>query len=389
MHLRKANYFVIPTCVHALIAIIAKTFAVAYRACTLSLALYVLSWVILETPIPEGEAFTWYDLVATIIPIYLTCQNIATVIAIFIAIVLKWTIVGRRKVGTYNWDESPYCQQWNIYLASTYIIRGAYFGRGILEYLHGSAFLVWYFRALGARIGKDVCLYPTGADPMMTEPDLVYIGDEACIDRASIVAHINSAGNFQLNNVIVGARATLRTDCRLLSGATMSRNSTLLEHTLIMGGEVVDEGSTWQGWPGSMIVQMTLPKAARANHDVVMDVSEEDETCTTPLLAPAAQSALLGRLDTLPRVQWANSNSGSASEISSDGRRSIEAGEPMPVPPPVQSREGPPVQSLELSDEFGQPAQKRLGLLARLKEKKNRAAEREKSGKDKDGNDAL
>lgn len=36
--------------------------------------------------------------------------------------------------------------------------------------------LVWYFRALGCKIGKNVCLYPTGGDPMMTEPDLVMIG---------------------------------------------------------------------------------------------------------------------------------------------------------------------------------------------------------------------
>lgn len=155
-------------------------------------------------------------------------------------------------------------------------------GRGILDFLQGTAFLVWYFRALGCIIGKDVCLYPNGADPMMTEvhehtncpplshipshtdlmllghtrartcvlshtqPDLVVLGDESCIDRASVVAHINTGGNFSLNPIVIGSKATLRSDSRLLSGATMLRGSTLLEHTLILGGDVVDEGSTWQ-----------------------------------------------------------------------------------------------------------------------------------------------
>ena len=61
----------------------------------------------------------------------------------------------------------------------------------------GSVYLVWYFRALGARIGRDVCLYPTGASPMMTEPDLVTLGDRAAVDFASLVCHLNSRGAAQ------------------------------------------------------------------------------------------------------------------------------------------------------------------------------------------------
>ncbi len=45
---------------------------------------------------------------------------------------------------------------------------------------------------MGADIGKNVCLYPNGADPPMTEPDLVTIQDNACVDDASLVCHINS-----------------------------------------------------------------------------------------------------------------------------------------------------------------------------------------------------
>ena len=42
-----------------------------------------------------------------------------------------------------------------------------------------------YFRWLGAKIGKKVCLYPNGGDPMMTEPDLVTLGNCVVSNRAS------------------------------------------------------------------------------------------------------------------------------------------------------------------------------------------------------------
>ena len=56
----------------------------------------------------------------------------------------------------------------------------------------GTLLQVWFFRLMGAAIGKNVCLYPNGADPPMTEPDLVTIQDNACVDDASLVCHINS-----------------------------------------------------------------------------------------------------------------------------------------------------------------------------------------------------
>ena len=57
---------------------------------------------------------------------------------------------------------------------------------------------VWFFRLMGADIGRNVCLYPNGADPPMTEPDLVTIQDNACIDDASLVCHINSRVTLSL-----------------------------------------------------------------------------------------------------------------------------------------------------------------------------------------------
>jgi hypothetical protein len=77
------------------------------------------------------------------------------------------------------------------------IRRGERRKTGILDMIQGSQYLVWYYRALGASIGNNVCLYPNGGDPMLTEPDLVTIEDFVSVDDASLVAHINTRGIFR------------------------------------------------------------------------------------------------------------------------------------------------------------------------------------------------
>jgi len=285
-YLGNAPYFVIPGWMHGLIGALARSWAVVHRALTLSLSLFATASLLGGVESPDFLGASRLALFVRFLLMFIVIQNAATVVAVGAAIVLKWGLMGRRTVGDHSWDRSPFCQRWQVYLASTVIIRHAYYGRGILEYLHGSAYLVWYFRALGCHIGRDVCLYPTGADPMMTEPDLVQIGDEACVDDASLIAHINSRGRFSLNRVVVGPGATLRAFSRLLSGAAMMPRATVLEHTLVLGGDVVDEDSIWQGWPGREIakatpVQVQVPSDGGAVRDV--GVKGEEIWATLPM----------------------------------------------------------------------------------------------------------
>ena len=50
-------------------------------------------------------------------------------------------------------------------------------------------------------MAKNVCLYPNGADPPMTEPDLVTLEDSVSVDDASLVSHINSRVGLTLSIV--------------------------------------------------------------------------------------------------------------------------------------------------------------------------------------------
>ena len=90
---------------------------------------------------------------------------------------------------------------------------------------------------------------------MMTEPDLVTIGNDCCIDDASIICHVNSKGRFTLNPLVIGNRCVLRSQSRLMCGASMEDDSTLLEHTLIVSGDTTDEGTIWQGWPAADVTE--------------------------------------------------------------------------------------------------------------------------------------
>ncbi|KAJ1458219.1 hypothetical protein M885DRAFT_586307 [Pelagophyceae sp. CCMP2097] len=208
----------------------------------------------------DGEAALFPSdaaLFVTLASAFLCVSAILATIALGATVASKWVIMGRRKRGDHPWTTDSYCQRWQLSIACDEIVKAPRLFRvgdldsGILGLLQGSAYLAAYFRCLGAEIGDDVCLYPTGASPMMTEPDLVSLGDRAVVDFASLVCHLNSRGKFSLNPLVVGAGGTLRAHSRLLSGAAMEKNAMLLEHTLVLSGDVVQAGAQAQGWPAN------------------------------------------------------------------------------------------------------------------------------------------
>ncbi|EME46283.1 acyl CoA synthetase-like protein [Dothistroma septosporum NZE10] len=185
----------------------------------------------------------------------------------------KWILMGRRMPGNYDWDKSSYCQRWQLFLKIETFRRRCYGGHGILGLLTGTHWLVLYFRALGANIGKDCSLFSGGLPSLMfTEPDLVTLGDRVAVDDASVVGHINTRGKFDLNPLSIGSRSVLRSGSRLLSGARMEDDSCLLEHTLVMAGDVVDAGTTSQGWPAEEFTASRMPTLEAKMHWSVKSV---------------------------------------------------------------------------------------------------------------------
>ncbi|KAI1079737.1 hypothetical protein F5B20DRAFT_590238 [Whalleya microplaca] len=197
----------------------------------------------------DTQVFVVFGLFTGLMSILIIIQVVA---ALGTLIAAKWILLGRRHPGNYDWDKSSYCQRWQLFLTMEKLRQRCLGGHGILNFLTGTAYMVWYFRALGANIGKDCALFVNGKPSLMfTEPDLLTLGDRVVVDNASLVGHINTRGKFDLNRLCVGDRSVLRSNSRLLSGAEMGPDSCLLEHTLIMGGDFVGKGETMQGWPAS------------------------------------------------------------------------------------------------------------------------------------------
>lgn len=171
-------------------------------------------------------------------------------LAFAIVICIKWAVMGRRKEGQYHWDKSSYNQRWQFLLSCETLIKDCYGGTGLLPMITGSAYISWYYRLLGAKIGKDCAIHANGApNVFFTEPDLLTLGNRVAVDDASLVCHLNSRGGFELHTLTVGDRSILRAGSRLMSGASMGQDACLLEHTLVLSGDHIEDGDTLQGWP--------------------------------------------------------------------------------------------------------------------------------------------
>lgn len=201
-------------------------------------------------PLFARSVFRPFFVFAVLLIAFSVLQVIFSIQALALSISVKWMVLGQREQGDYDWDKSSYCQRWQLLLTAERIRRKNGGGEDILTSLTGTYFFALFYRLQGATIGKDCALFAGGeVSTAFTEPDLLTLGDRVAVDDASLVAHINTRGNFKLNPLVVGDRCVLRTGSRLLSGASMGDDSCLLEHTLIMAGDEVDVGATCQGWP--------------------------------------------------------------------------------------------------------------------------------------------
>lgn len=251
---RQANFFVMPYIMLVAINVLVLGVSAAYWSGGWAATVVALdrirdsfedesSW--LFDPHWYRPAFIYLAIVI-FFAVILTGQAI---IALLWVIVSKWIIIGRRHEGRYNWDMSSYCQRWQLHLTVQRVVALG-FGGHIIGAISGTVYAVWYLRALGARIGKDCAIWAGGKPSLqLTEPDLVTMGDRVSIDDCSVVAHINSRGQFSLNRLRLGDGCAMRNGSRLLSGANMEPQSMLLEHTLVASGEITDAWGVYGGWP--------------------------------------------------------------------------------------------------------------------------------------------
>jgi len=278
---REATYFVWPLSFIVGATVLIKTFIAVFHALPLLAALQGTAAILYGIRIPDRDYELEYDSVTIYFLVLFTffCINIVRVFLwLGIELTAKWTLMGRRRAGEYyNYDTSSYAQRWELYQLIGKIRKFSRFN--FLQFFFGTPYMSYYFRWQGGKVGKDCCLYPTGADPFMPEPDLVQMGNGCVIDCASIVCHLNTRGSFQLAKIIMEDYCTLRTRSRIQQGVYMETGSQLLEKSLAMTGEIIEANTVWQGGPASLWFEYSKNSVTFAHDDDSIETnSVVDET---------------------------------------------------------------------------------------------------------------
>ncbi len=153
---RDADYFVTPLTLIVIGNTVWHAFCTCYKHAATPLTLLSSYYLIYDATVSDLLLFKHITLLSLAVHLGLS------LLAFGIDIGAKWIIIGRRNPGVYSWDISSYCQRWKMHLTMQQILKSEKGSHGLLEKIQGSQWLVYYFRAMGCTIGKNVCLYPNG-----------------------------------------------------------------------------------------------------------------------------------------------------------------------------------------------------------------------------------
>jgi non-ribosomal peptide synthetase-like protein len=158
-----------------------------------------------------------------------------------LAIAAKWLVAGR-----YRPCEKPL---WSTFVWRNELVNALHEHLAcdwLVTMLAGTPFIAWYFRLMGAEIGRRTYLDTTD----LTEFDLVRIGDDAALNGdCTIQTHLFEDRVMKVSRVEIGAGCTVGGGSLVLYDTRMEAGASLGELSLLMKGEVLPAGTAWEGSP--------------------------------------------------------------------------------------------------------------------------------------------
>lgn len=136
---------------------------------------------------------------------------------------------------------------------SSYAIRWAFVGSLaglakilILGHLKGMPILNGFYRAMGARIGKNVLINSCN----MFDFDLIEIGDDTFVGGdAVVIGHLGEGGKLKIRPVRIGKRCVIGQSSVVFPGTTMEDGAVLGALSLLPKGKTLPAGTVWGGNP--------------------------------------------------------------------------------------------------------------------------------------------
>ncbi len=170
-------------------------------------------------------------------------------------IAAKWALVGRLKAGKYPLWGFFHLRWWLMHRILDAVA---------VEYLEGTPLMCWYFRLMGARIGKRVHFrsYNIGAF------DLVSVGDDTSLgDGTALLAFSIEEGELRFAPVTIGNRCLIGAGSVLRPGTRMEDDARLLHMSLLPDGARIPRGQIWFGAPAKPLTtpREIIPAAPNAS----------------------------------------------------------------------------------------------------------------------------
>jgi non-ribosomal peptide synthetase-like protein len=156
-------------------------------------------------------------------------------------IALKWILMGR-----FRPDSRPLWSDfvWRNELLTALHERVA--DPVLVRMLLGTPFVCWFFRLMGAKIGRGVYMETTA----LTEFDLIELGDFVALNQdCTIQTHLFEDRVMKMSTVQVGRGCSLGARSIALYDSVMEPEVILSELSLLMKGETLPEGTCWEGSP--------------------------------------------------------------------------------------------------------------------------------------------
>lgn len=159
------------------------------------------------------------------------------------SVAAKWLLVGRIDAGEHPlWSSFI----WRNEVVDTFIemVTAPWFARAAA----GTPALVWWLRALGARIGSGAWC----ESYWLPEADLVTLGENSTVNRGCVIqTHLFHDRVMSIDTVTLEAGATMGPHGVILPAARIGAGGTVGPASLVMRGESVPAGSHWIGNPVS------------------------------------------------------------------------------------------------------------------------------------------
>jgi non-ribosomal peptide synthetase-like protein len=167
------------------------------------------------------------------------------------AVVAKWLLVGRIRPGEHPlWSSFI----WRNEVVDTFIemVSAPWFARAA----SGTPALVWWLRALGAKIGSGTWC----ESYWLPEADLVTLGRSATVNRGCVVqTHLFHDRVMSIDTVTLEDGATMGPHGVILPRARIGNGGTVGPASLVMRGETVPAATYWMGNPVSPWVGPDVP----------------------------------------------------------------------------------------------------------------------------------